>query len=93
MRKLVNKTCNFCGREIEPGAGMTYIRKGGNILNFCSRKCRVNMLKLKRVPRKIKWTAEYQNLKKLRKASEAHKKPVEKEVAVPEPENTDPDQA
>jgi large subunit ribosomal protein L24e len=93
VKKLVNKTCNFCGHEIEPGAGMTYIRKDGNVMNFCSRKCRINMLKLKRVPRKIKWTAEYQNLKKLRKSSESHKKTGEPEVVVHESEDTHIDQA
>jgi large subunit ribosomal protein L24e len=76
---MVNKVCSFCGNEIEPGTGMTYIRKDGNILNFCSRKCRINMLKLKRVPRKIKWTREYQNLKRLRKNSEAQKQKVDQE--------------
>ena len=78
---MVNKVCSFCGDEIEPGKGMTYIRKDGNILNFCSRKCRINMLKLKRVPRKIKWTREYQNLKRLRKNSEAQKQKVDQEEA------------
>lgn len=78
---MVNKVCSFCGNEIEPGTGMTYIRKDGNILNFCSRKCRINMLKLKRVPRKIKWTREYQNLKRLRKNSEAQKQKVDQEEA------------
>ncbi|MGP6207598.1 50S ribosomal protein L24e [Cuniculiplasma sp. SKW3] len=76
---MVNKVCSFCGEEIEPGTGMTFIRKDGNILNFCSRKCRINMLKLKRVPRKVKWTREYQNLKRLRKNSEAQKQKVEQE--------------
>jgi large subunit ribosomal protein L24e len=91
---MVNKTCNFCGQEIEPGSGMAYIRKDGNVINFCSRKCRINMLKLKRVPRRVKWTAEYQNLKRLRKASEARSKPAAaKEVIAPEPEDTNSDQA
>lgn len=76
---MVNKVCSFCGEEIEPGTGMTFIRKDGNILNFCSRKCRINMLKLKRVPRKVKWTREYQNLKRLRKSSEAQKQKIGEE--------------
>ena len=74
---MVSKTCTFCGTEIEPGTGMTYIRKDGNIMNFCSRKCRINMLKLKRVPRRVKWTREYQNLKRLRKKSEIQKQKTE----------------
>ncbi len=51
---------------------MIYIRRDGAIINFCSRKCRINQTKLKRVPRKVKWTREYQNLKAIRKASEIH---------------------
>jgi large subunit ribosomal protein L24e len=70
---VVKRECNFCGTEVEPGTGMVWIRRDGAIINFCSRKCRINMVKLKRVPRKVKWTREYQNLKNIRKASETHK--------------------
>ncbi len=69
---MVSRECSFCGTEIEPGTGMVYIRRDGAVINFCSKKCRVNQTKLKRVPRKVKWTREYQNLKAIRKASEAH---------------------
>ncbi|MCL4330103.1 MAG: 50S ribosomal protein L24e [Candidatus Thermoplasmatota archaeon] len=53
--------------NIEPGTGILFIRKDGNVLNFCSRKCRVNMLVLKRVPRRIRWTKEFHNLKDAQK--------------------------
>jgi large subunit ribosomal protein L24e len=52
--------CSFCGHEIPPGTGMAYVRRDGRVLWFCSRKCRVNMLKLGRDPRKLKWTKAYQ---------------------------------
>jgi Ribosomal protein L24E len=51
--------CSFCGREILPGHGMMFVRNDGTILWFCSGKCRKSMLKLKRDPKKLKWTAFY----------------------------------
>ncbi len=50
------RTCSFCGNEIEPGTGKLYVKKDGNVLHFCKNKCQKNMLKLKRIPRKVKWT-------------------------------------
>ncbi|MCD6411879.1 MAG: 50S ribosomal protein L24e [Thermoplasmata archaeon] len=53
------RICSFCGNEIEPGTGKLYIRKDGTIYHFCSSKCQKNMLKLKRIPRKVRWTRFY----------------------------------
>ncbi len=53
------RICSFCGYEIEPGTGKMYVRRDGRILYFCSGKCEKNMLKLKRNPRKLKWTKYY----------------------------------
>lgn len=47
--------CSFCSSEIEKGKGLLYVRKDGKVLSFCSRKCRVNMLQLKRKTHKIAW--------------------------------------
>jgi len=44
---------------IERGTGMIYVQKDAKILNFCSKKCEKNMLKLKRKAREQKWTAHY----------------------------------
>ncbi len=66
---VASKTCSFCGSQIEPGTGFLYVRKDGNVLNFCSRKCQVNMIDLKRVPRKTKWTKEYHTIKEMKKQS------------------------
>lgn len=52
--------CSFCGREIEPGTGINYVRRDGVVLRFCSSKCRKNMLKLGRKPRDFKWTELYE---------------------------------
>jgi len=56
MRKY---RCSFCNKEIEPGTGILYVKLDGTKLYFCSSKCRKNMLKLKRDPRKLKWTGFY----------------------------------
>jgi large subunit ribosomal protein L24e len=47
--------CSFCTCEMEPGTGVLYILKGGKTLPFCSKKCRLNSLKLKRKQRKVTW--------------------------------------
>jgi len=51
--------CSFCGKTIEPGTGIMYVKEDGTILYFCSSKCRKNMLILKRNPAKLKWTEKY----------------------------------
>ena len=59
--------CSFCGIEIDQGTGKMYIKSDGKIFYFCSMKCEKNMIKLGRKPRLIKWTKEYQKIKKVRK--------------------------
>ena len=51
--------CSFCRRPIAPGTGINFVRRDGQILRFCSSKCRKSMLKLRRDPRKLKWTRVY----------------------------------
>lgn len=51
--------CNFCGKEIEPGTGSTYVRKDSAVLRFCSRKCR-RSVEMGRDARKLKWTTKYE---------------------------------
>ncbi len=59
--------CSFCGKEIKKGTGTMFVKKDGTTFNFCSSKCEKNLLKLKRNPRKIKWTKEYHKIKKAKK--------------------------
>ncbi len=47
--------CTFCGINIEPGTGKMFVKKDGTVLYFCSSKCEKNSLKLKRLPRKVRW--------------------------------------
>lgn len=62
MAVLIRR-CAFCGKKVEPGTGLMYVRNDGRILLFCSSKCSKNALKLKRNPEKIKWTLEYRKRK------------------------------
>ena len=54
-----HRECSFCGSEIPPGTGTMYVKKDGTPLFFCSNKCYKNMIELKRVPRKVRWTHRY----------------------------------
>ncbi len=54
------RTCSFCGEKIEPGTGRMHIKKDGRIFYFCSSKCFTNLIDLKRIPRKVKWTKYHQ---------------------------------
>ena len=58
--------CSFCGKEIPKGTGKMFVKNDGKILYFCSRKCEKNMLELKRIPKKVKWTKEYRRWKEIR---------------------------
>lgn len=47
--------CSFCGNEVRRGTGYMFVRRDGSVLTFCSSKCRKNLLRLGRNPRKLKW--------------------------------------
>ena len=59
--------CSFCGKEIKPGTGMLFVLKTGKKHYFCSGKCERNAVKLKRTPRKKKWTSAYREVKEAKK--------------------------
>ena len=52
--------CSFCRNIIELGTGTLFVKKDGSALNFCSSKCRKNMLKLGRTARHLKWTKQFE---------------------------------
>ncbi|HLE35488.1 MAG: large subunit ribosomal protein L24e [Candidatus Nitrosomirales archaeon] len=56
---ITAKNCSFCGNKVKLGTGTMLVKNDGSILYFCSNKCRHNMLKLRRDPRKFKWTSKY----------------------------------
>ncbi|MCE4621230.1 MAG: 50S ribosomal protein L24e [Desulfurococcales archaeon] len=49
------RSCVFCGGTIEPGTGLMYVTKRGDILWFCSSKCFKNFVKLGRKRAKVVW--------------------------------------
>jgi len=70
--------CSFCGTEMAKGTGMLHAYKDSTIYSFCSRKCETNMLKLKRKPQKVRWTARYQEEKSIRMHGKEKKEKVVK---------------
>jgi len=50
------RICSFCGNEIEPGTGKMYVKKDGTMYSFCTHKCYENMIQLRRIPRRTRWT-------------------------------------
>ena len=56
------RQCSFCGNDIEAGTGSMYVKTDGSVNFYCSSKCRKNHLKLKRNPRKFKWTQFYRKM-------------------------------
>ena len=47
--------CSFCKQNYEFPRGLTLVLNDGNILYFCSSKCRKNQLRLKRDNKKVNW--------------------------------------
>ena len=58
------RNCSFCGKRILPGTGMLYVRKTGQTMDFCSSKCRKNLVELKRGPGRTGWTGKSRKAKK-----------------------------
>ncbi|BAN90962.1 50S ribosomal protein L24e [Aeropyrum camini] len=50
-----SRTCSFCGGSIEPGTGVMYVLRNGQVLWFCSSKCYKNFVKLRRKPDRLEW--------------------------------------
>jgi large subunit ribosomal protein L24e len=57
MVKIVK--CSYCGKEMPPGKGKTFVRINGEILYFCTEKCQKYKIKLGKPARTIRWTLHY----------------------------------
>jgi len=54
--------CSFCKKNYEFPRGLSLILNDGNILYFCSSKCKKNQLKLKRDNKKVNWIRKDKSL-------------------------------
>ena len=70
--------CSFTGEEIPSGTGKMYIKKDGKVLYFMDRKAEKNFLKLKRNPRKVRYTAAARHAKQQHMAELKHEAEEEK---------------
>jgi large subunit ribosomal protein L24e len=72
---VVKRQCSFCAREIEPGTGMMFVKRDGQVFNFCTSSCRKQQLHLGRVGHRFKWTRAHE-LKRAADRSSAQKAPA-----------------
>jgi large subunit ribosomal protein L24e len=55
--------CSFCDNNLEAGTGVMLIRNDGKVFYFCSKKCELNMTKLRRESKDVRWIARKKKTK------------------------------
>lgn len=60
---VTERTCSFSGESIEPGTGIMYVKKNGEVYHYISRKCLREHQGLKRMNRYVKWTKAAHDVK------------------------------
>ena len=75
-----NRTCDYCGDDVEPGTGTMFVHTDGSVVHYCSAKCEKNA-DLGREPRDLEWTDEGGD-----HGVDAEAAAEEEEDAEPEPE-------
>lgn len=73
--------CTFCNCEIPKGTGEIYVLHDGTSLHFCSSKCKINHVDLKREGRLMKWTSKSLILSSEKKGEEKKESVLAKEIA------------
>ena len=73
--------CSFCNNEISKGTGEIYVLRDGATLNFCSSKCKINAVDLRREGRLVKWTNKGLILSTEKKTEEKKESALGKEIA------------
>lgn len=79
------RSCDYCGADIEPGTGTMFVHVDGEVVQYCSAKCEKNAA-LGREARDLEWTAEGQRIGAARAGT-----PDEVEQVAAEPPETGAD--